>query len=90
MWLQLHVAESQDYTRLREAIIQYDNATLKWSSTMMLGQDTGGPAPMEIKGGERQRQVQSKRHPELQGQGQRRGQEFEGQRKGSTEGLRLW
>ena len=48
MWLQLHVAESQDYTRLREAIIQYDNATLKWSSTMMMGQDSGGPAPMEI------------------------------------------
>ena len=47
-WLQLNVAETQDYSRLREAIIQYDNATLRWSSTMMLGQDSGGPTPMEI------------------------------------------
>ena len=47
-WLQLNVAETQDYNRLREAILQYDNATLKWSPTMMLGHDSGGPAPMEI------------------------------------------
>ena len=47
-WLQLQVAETQSYSRLREAIIQYDHATTKWSSAMILSQDTGGPAPMEI------------------------------------------
>ena len=47
-WLQLQVAETQSYSRLREAIIQYDHATTKWSNAMILNQDTGGPAPMEI------------------------------------------
>ena len=48
-WLQLNVAESQDYGQLREAVIQYDTATLRWSSAMMLGgEGTDGPTPMEI------------------------------------------
>ena len=33
------MAETQDYSRLREAIIQYDSATLKWNNAMMLGQE---------------------------------------------------
>ena len=40
-WLQLNVAESQDYGQLREVVIQYDTATWRWSSAMMLG--GGGP-----------------------------------------------
>ena len=51
MWLQLNVAESQDYQKLREAIVQYDNATMKWTNVMMLGADPGGGegvVPMEI------------------------------------------
>ena len=50
-WLQLNVAESQNYQKLREAIIQYDNATMKWTNVMMLGADpnnTDGVVPMEI------------------------------------------
>ena len=50
-WLQLNVAESQDYQKLREAIIQYDNATMKWTNVMMLGAEPGssdGAIPMEI------------------------------------------
>ena len=48
-WLQLNVAESQSYSKLREAVIQYDGATLRWSSAMMLGQDSkDGAVPMEI------------------------------------------
>ena len=48
-WLQLNVAKSQDYGQLREAVIQYDTATLRWSSTMMLGGESSeGPTPMEI------------------------------------------
>ena len=50
-WLQLNVAESQDYQKLREAIIQYDNATMRWTNVMMLGAEAGGTegvVPMEI------------------------------------------
>lgn len=47
-WFQLHIADTQDYTRLREAIIQYDNATIKWSNAMILGQDPNGLAPIEV------------------------------------------
>ena len=49
-WLQLNVAETQDYSRLREAIIQYDSATLKWNNAMMLGQEVNKDCPgrMEI------------------------------------------
>ena len=48
-WLQLNVAESQSYSKLREAVIQYDGATLRWSSAMMLGQESkDGAVPMEI------------------------------------------
>ena len=45
-WLQLNVAETQDYT----GIIQYDSATLKWNNAMMLGQDANkdGAVPMEV------------------------------------------
>ena len=41
-WLQLNVAKSQDYQKLREAIIQCDNATLRWTNTVMLGADPEG------------------------------------------------
>ena len=50
-WLQLNVAESQDYQKLREAIVQYDNATMRWTNVMMLGAEassTDGVVPMEI------------------------------------------
>ena len=43
-WLQLQVAETQSYSRLREAITQYETV----QNAMILNQDTGGPAPMEI------------------------------------------
>lgn len=47
-WLQLQVAGTQSYSRLREAIIQYDHVTTKWSNAMILGQDPNGLALMEI------------------------------------------
>ena len=47
-WLQLQVAETQSYSRLREAIVQYDHATTKWSNAMILNQDPTGQVPMEI------------------------------------------
>ena len=50
-WLQLNVTEPQDYQKLREAIIQYDNATMRWTNVMMLGAEasgTDGVVPMEI------------------------------------------
>ena len=47
--------EDTSYDRLREAILQYDQATIKWSNTMALGSslpnhshDDGGPSPMEV------------------------------------------
>ena len=48
-WLQLNVAEAQDYSRLREAIVQYDSATLKWNNARMLGQEVNKDVavPME-------------------------------------------
>ena len=53
-WLQLNVTESQDYQKLREAIIQYDNATMRWTNVTMLAESGGdGVIPMEIgKGGD--------------------------------------
>ena len=47
-WLQLQVAESGSYNDLREAIIKYDQATQKWSDSMILGGDPGGPVPTEV------------------------------------------
>lgn len=47
-WLQSQVAETQSYSRLREAIVQYNHATTKWSISMVLGQDPDGLALMEI------------------------------------------
>ena len=46
------IQDSTTYETLRESILQYDQATIKWSSTMALGSNlaaTGdGPAPMEV------------------------------------------
>ena len=74
-WLQLIVAESQSYSKLREAVIQYDGATLRWSSAMMLGQESkDGAVPME-----KARAMQRKaKGPKGKGQ---KGQESEPQRK---------
>ena len=49
-WLQLNMVETATYDELREAIIRYDQATLKWNHAMILHSDStgGGPAPMEI------------------------------------------
>ena len=51
-YLNMTIQDSTTYETLRESILQYDQATIKWSSTMALGSNlaaTGdGPAPMEV------------------------------------------
>ena len=54
-YLNVTLQEDTPYDRLREAILQYDQATIKWSNTMALGSslpnhshDDGGPSPMEV------------------------------------------
>ena len=54
-YLNVTLQEDTSYDRLREAILQYDQATIKWSNTMALGSSLpnnshadDGPAPMEV------------------------------------------
>ena len=51
-YLNMTIQDSTTYETLRESILHYDQATIKWSSTMALGSNlaaTGdGPAPMEV------------------------------------------
>ena len=50
--LNMTIQDSTTYDALRESILQYDQATIKWSSTMALGSNSmvtnDGPAPMEV------------------------------------------
>ena len=54
-YLNVTIQEDTSYDRLREAILQYDQATIKWSNTMALGSSLpnnshadDGPSPMEV------------------------------------------
>ena len=54
IWM-LHCRTIQTYDRLREAILQYDQATIKWSNTMALGSSlpnshasNDDPIPMDV------------------------------------------
>ena len=51
-YLNMTIQDSTTYDALRESILQYDQATIKWSSTMALGSNSvvanDGPAPMEV------------------------------------------
>ena len=54
-YLNVTLQEDTSYDRLREAILQYDQATIKWSNTMAVGSslpnhshDDGGPSRMEV------------------------------------------
>ena len=96
-WLQLNVAETQDYSRLREAIVQYDNATLKWNNAMMLGQETNrdGAVPMKIdritekgKGGKKGKGKGEQKGGKQGGKwkGQQKGQDHGGGGKGQQKG----
>ena len=93
-WLQLNVAETHDYSRLREAIIQYDSATLKWNNSMMLGQEVNkdGPVPMEIdrvmeKGrGGKAGKGKGKENVKGKGKGEQKGGKQGGKGKGQRKG----
>ena len=50
-YLNMTIQDSTTYETLRESILQYDQATIKWSNTMALGtsmQSNDGPAPMDV------------------------------------------
>ena len=54
-YLNVTLQDNTTYDRLREAILQYDQATIKWSNTMALGSSLpnnsnadDGPSPMEV------------------------------------------
>ena len=50
-YLNMTIQESTTYDSLRESILQYDQATVKWSSAMALGtsmQSGDEPTPMEV------------------------------------------
>ena len=50
-YLNMIIQDSATYESLRESIVQYDQATIKWSSTMALGTSMQGgdePTPMEV------------------------------------------
>ena len=90
-WLQLNVAETQDYSRLREAIIQYDSATLKWNNAMMLGQEVNkdGAVPMEVdrimeKG--KFGKGKGEENPKGKGKGEQKGGKQGGKGKGQQKG----
>ena len=82
-WLQLNVAESQDYQKLREAIIQRDNATMKWTNVMMLRVEPGGndgAIPMEID------RIKGKGGDYFKGKGKGKDYERKGKGKGDGKG----
>ncbi|MCV6576345.1 MAG: hypothetical protein OIF58_11470, partial [Cohaesibacter sp.] len=50
-YLNMTIQDSTTYENLRESILQYDQATIKWSNTMALGttvQGGDGPVPMDV------------------------------------------
>ena len=51
-YLNVTLQENTTYDKLREAILQYDQATIKWSNSMALGAQVpgpqDGPVPMEV------------------------------------------